>query len=393
MTTGKYVHLYAELVYAYSRGVLLGISQYAREHGGWDVSFSWDFGPGLSKHQAFINRPPQGILLLARHAETWEELRQLAIPTVNICNLLDSMVAAPLVCPDDVAVGKMAADYFLRRGFRSFAFAGMSQYRFSQQRWQGYANALATAGLACQVLSCRYHSGSPGYGQWDFAACHELFRQLPKPLALFACFDILAFQAAGEAQKLGYRVPDDIAILGVDNDEVFCGLANVPISSIRLPMAKIGCKAAEVLAKLMDGNPAPAQPVTVRPVEVITRRSSDTHVVSDPEVATVLRYIRDSDARKINVTDLVKLTTLSRRALEMRFHKAMGRSPHEEIHRVQMERAAVLLARFDHPTGISIPAEVIDRPDAATLLTDFASFQPKQFRRKRQKSLRKKRSP
>jgi len=121
------------------------------------------------------------------------------------------------------------------------------------------------------------------------------------------------------------------------------------------------------------------------PVQVITRRSSDMPVTTDPEVAAVLHYIRDADAHQINVNDLVRQTTLSRRALEMRFQKALGRSPHQEIRRVQLERAAMLLAGVDHSASISLLAQVIDQLDASTLLTDFAHICPKQHRRKRQR--------
>ena len=148
---------------------------------------------------------------------------------------------------------------------------------------------------------------------------------------------------------MGLQVPDQVAVLGVDNDEINCELAGVQLSSIRLNTEEIGYTAADLLSKLIAGEPPPEKPILIPPVEVITRRSSDVLALSDPEVAAVVRFIRDSGGRDINVDDLLKHTSLSRRSLEMRFRKALNRSPFQEIRRVQLERAQLLLARTDRP--------------------------------------------
>jgi len=383
MATVKHIRLYAEMAHSYNRGVLLGVARYARENPGWDVSFSYDFAPGLTKSPQFAERLPQGILITLNNADLWHELQTLNIPLVNISNLLDPMVPVPLVTVDDFAVGKLAANYFLTRGFRSFAYIGLPKFRFSQKRLEGFAATLASAGLGCQSLPCELRKAPSGERPWDLDKYGDLLRQMPKPMALFGCYDVLASEIAAVIVKLGYVVPDEVAIVGVDDDEIFCGLSCVPMSSIRLPMVQIGYQAASVLAQLMDGQAASAQPILLPPTEVITRRSSDIHVTSDAEVAAVMRYIRQCDGGKINVSDLVKQTKLSRRALEMRFRAALGRSPHQEICRVQMERAAMLLARIDNPTGFANAGGAIDQPDASSLLSHFSSFHPRQYRRRR----------
>jgi LacI family transcriptional regulator len=166
---------------------------------------------------------------------------------------------------------------------------------------------------------------------------------------MFCADDFCARRTVEDAIALGLQVPDQIAVLGVDNDEINCELSGVPLSSIRLDTERIGYEAAALLASLIAGQSAPTDHILVPPIEVITRRSTDMLALADAEVSAAVRFIRDQGGREINVEDLLQRTKLSRRSLEMRFRKALGRSPYQEIRRVQIERAKLLLTRTDRP--------------------------------------------
>jgi LacI family transcriptional regulator len=239
-------------------------------------------------------------------------------------------------------------------------------------RGEGFAAALKKAGHECTML-----------GRSEGKRCAAELHDLPQPLAVFCCNDACAKEVVQDAVAAGLRVPDQVAVLGVDNDEINCELSGVQLSSIRLNTELIGYEAASLLAKLMAGSAVPTQPTLIEPVEVITRRSTDVLALDDTEVATVVRFIRDRGGREINVEDLLQQTSLSRRSLEMRFRKALGRSPYQEIRRVQIERAQLLLARTDRP--VREIADACGFKESRTLSVAFhdrLGITPRQYRRR-----------
>jgi LacI family transcriptional regulator len=365
------VRLYADVVYGYSRGILRGIADYAKIHGGWNFDFNSRIDDDFTS--SFERDRVGGVIIQIRLPEHAVALIAAGVPAVNVANAITPPAQLPAVYPDDIATGKMAAQYFLDRGFRSFAYCGTSSIEFSKQRQQGFLGALAVH--PCAILKRPWEDVSTDREQ--------RIRALPRPLAIFCCNDSCAKEMVREVIGLGYQVPDEIVVVGVDNDEINCELSGVQLSSIRLNTEQIGFEAAALLGRLIDGEPAPAEPVLVPPQEVITRRSSDVLALADPEVAAAVRFIRDRGAREINVDDLLSRTTLSRRSLEMRFRKALGRSPYQEIRRVQIERAKLLLSRTDRP--VREIADACGFKEARQLSTAFhehIGLTPRQYRRR-----------
>ena len=217
----------------------------------------------------------------------------------------------------------------------------------------------------------------------DRSARLEALATLSRPLAIFCGNDSCAKETVRLATSLELQVPDQIAVLGVDNDEINCELSGVQLSSICLNTEQIGYESAALLAKLIAGQPAPVEPILVPPVEVITRRSSDVLALADAEVAAAVRFIRDRGGREINVEDLLSRTQLSRRSLEMRFRKALGRSPYQEIRRVQLERAKLLLSRTDRPVReIADACGFKEARQLSMAFHDQIGLTPRQYRRK-----------
>jgi LacI family transcriptional regulator len=378
------IRLYADVVHAYGRGILRGISDYTKTKAGWDVQFA-NLPPSSFTH-ALVQDSVQGIVINLRTREHAQELIASGIRAVNTSNMLDPAATVPAVFVDDEAVGRLAAEYFLERGFRNFAFVGVQGHRFSRQRLEGFSSVLAQSGFSVVSLPGGATSADnlsiPTFSaQRD--ARSKFLAELPHPLAVFCANDICGKETIRDAMNVGLRVPDQVAVLGVDNDEIYCELSGVQLSSIRVNGEAVGYAAAELLARILAGENIPSEPILIPPIEVITRRSTDILAIEDSEVAAVVRFIRDRGGRDINVEDLLSRTHLSRRSLEMRFRKALGRSPYQEIRRVQMERAKVMLSRTDLPLhDITAAVHAGKKQSLGVALGDRIGLAPRQYRRR-----------
>lgn len=372
MATNLRIRLYADVVYSYSRGVLRGIADYAKIKRGWD----FEFVPRIDSDFArtFKEDDVRGVIIQIRQPDQAEALIRNGIPAVNIANVTYPLVALPAVFPDDLAIGSMAARYFLEeRNLRSFAFCGPSDVEYSRLRREGFCQAVEPK--PCVVLKRPGDDQSPQREQ--------ILKSLPRPAGIFCHNDACAREVIREVTRLGALVPDEIAVLGVDNDEIHCELAGVQLSSIRLNTEQIGFEAASLLARLIAGEPPPPRPTMIGPAEVITRRSTDVIALADAEVAKAIRFIRDRGGRDINVEDLLEQTACSRRSLEMRFRKALGRSPYKEIRRVQIERARLLLSGTDRPVReIADACGFKETRQLSTAFQERFGLSPRQYRRR-----------
>lgn len=267
----------------------------------------------------------------------------------------------PRILPDDIATGEMAAKHFLERGFRHFAFFGAPWMRWSGEREVGFHREIRRAYQERDGAQENDHSrlnftmtsySSPGEsGAAAFAGSHERraaamsdwLRSLPKPVALFAANDLWGFELLQAARESGLHVPEDIAILGVDNEELLCEIAHPPLSSIRIGAEQIGRRAVTLLDDLLRGKSAGADASLVPPTEVVTRQSTDVLAVEDADVALALRHIRQHAIEGLSVKELLNEIPVNRRTLERRFVSVLGHTPLEEIRRVRLDRAKALL--------------------------------------------------
>jgi LacI family transcriptional regulator len=381
---GPSIRFYADVVHSYGRGVLRGISDYTKIHDVWDIQFASPPKRGIA--QALAQEGIQGTVIKLRSYDQAAELLASGTPAINVSNMLSPLPAMPAIFVDDHAVGRMAAHYFLERGFRNFAFIGIIGHRFSDQRGEGFGEVLRQKGFDFTHLPGGVRNAEDTFAPLFGAqrqSRNEILSNLPHPLALFCANDICGKEMISDVRKLGLRVPDQVAVLGVDNDEIFCDLCAVPLSSIRVDSEQIGYLAAEMLAAVMAGKSTSTEPILVPPIEVITRRSTDLLAVNDMEVANVVRFIRERGGRNINVEDLLSRTRLSRRSLEMRFRKALGRSPHQEIRRVQMERAKVMLSRTEGPLReMTDSRSSKEARQIQFMLGDQIRLAPRQYRRR-----------
>jgi LacI family transcriptional regulator, galactose operon repressor len=244
-------------------------------------------------------------------------------------------------------VGRLAAAHLLSLGLPHVAFFGTRSHYYSLLREQGFTQAVAAAGLSCHVFLNGHPNGAHEIGADP--PLEDWVRRLPKPIGILASTDSRALDLLAVCRKLEIDVPGSVAVLGVDNDDVFCELANPPLSSIALATQRIGYEAARMLDRLMAGETPAQRQLLVPPAGVVPRRSSDIPSILDADVAAAVRYISLHVQDDLQVADVLREVPLSRRSLEQRFLKALGRTPAAEIRRAQVEVAKQMLAETDEP--------------------------------------------
>jgi LacI family transcriptional regulator len=254
----------------------------------------------------------------------------------------------PTVDVDHLAVGRLAAEHFLERGFESFGFVGSDACAAARLRFDGYRSVLDPRGFVASRCLIPFCPGEIGSNRRHLEAeLADWLGTLSLPAAIFAQDDAVARTVADAARVLGLRVPEELAILGVDNDELECSLANPAISSILLPSEQIGFWAGQLLQRQLRNPDRQAKPdaMSLPPVGVVTRRSTDVVAVEDRETSDALRFIRRHATDGIRVNDVLEAVPVARRTLEKRFHALLGRGPFEEIRRVQIAEVKRLLAQ------------------------------------------------
>lgn len=365
---------------AYCRGVLRGIKRYA------ETAPHWTFLPvsaESSSVRTLRSLRPAAVIAHVFSDELAGALSRLDVPVVNVCGVLPE-APAPRIGVDDRRCGALAAEHLLACGLRHFGFVGHRDHGYSVRREAGFCEALSRSGTCV----ARYYE--PGQRPFDPMGrlwaqdrnVQRWVRALPRPVGIFAPNDIWGVQLTEACLRAGLQVPEDVAILGVDDDDLLCEFARPSLTSIALPSQRIGYAAAAELDRLLRGTRARSRPLLLPPLGVIVRRSTEILAVDDANVAAALRFIREQAHRPIRVTDLLREVPASRRFLERRFRKVLGRSILEEIRRVHVERARLLLAQTDLPVhAVAERAGFTDAKRFSTVFRQAAGQTPGAYRR------------
>jgi LacI family transcriptional regulator len=332
--------------YAFDRRIAMGILDYLHSTGsGRLLNAEGDWSNLTWEGVLNLPTPPQGIIHHSRPGRAADWLAARGISHVNVGRNVEERETASVIS-DDEAVGRSAAEYFLGRGYRNFAYTGFPGHGYSTARGSGFLRRVEEAGLQAAAI---------GLNEPDSAAAWKgmlketpgFLKSLPLPCALFCCNDARARMMAVEALRAGLRIPEDLAILGVDNDDFTCVLSPVPLSSVEPDCETIGRTAARVVLELIAGRgPDRGESVPViriPPVRVVERRSTDALAVSDDQVARALRFIHAHALEPIDVEMIAREAGLARRKLERAFRAHTGASPYAEILRLRIEHAKALL--------------------------------------------------
>lgn len=323
------VYLLVPLENRYGREVTCGVREYTRANRAWQLTVA---SPTAATLRTLANRKPDGIIGLFDTEALERQTKGLGRPAVSVsCGGRRALL--PRVIPDNAGIGRLAAEYFLRRGFRQFAIGGKGTSFGFQLRCRAFVSAVKEAGFDCQFLREGRRLRS--------------VRAMPKPMGVFACDDPTARRIVCACIRAGVLVPREIAVIGVDNDEAVCELAEVPLSSIDPAGRRVGFEAAALLDRLMDGQPLQRKCVLVPPAGLEVRSSSDVVAVPDEEVVSAMQYMHSHACDPMRVQDMLGVLKVSRRTLEKRFRTIFGRTLHDEIRRLQFERARDLLCGTD----------------------------------------------
>lgn len=358
------VILMTDFAEAYARRLLYGIAQFAKnEHEAWSLSRL----PVSVKEKVGI----QGLVdyAVATHTDAIIgqfdqsddlDLFKEAGIIVMAQDFRQRFIDIPNITANHFEAGKIAAEYFLKKGFTSFAFYGPKGVVFSEERCEGFRETIKRARPEATVSSLLV----TGNGIWgyDMDELHAWLNYLPKPVAIMASDDNWACYITELCQmmrygnfKAAFRIPEDIAVIGVDNDESICKLSDPNLSSIDQDVEKAGYKVAKMISAMIRNPGMAVDNIYVKPGNVITRQSSDIFVNDDPYIARVLKYIHENLNQKLYVDDIVSQVPLSRRLLETRFRDKMGTSIYSYIKNVRVEKMAELLKN-----GMSVSEAAFD---------------------------------
>ncbi|AQT69046.1 Xylose operon regulatory protein [Anaerohalosphaera lusitana] len=341
------IGLLIETSRGYGQSLLSGIAIFSRLHGPWSFSRNLPF---YRKSPEDAGSSPQlnlvdGIIAHTDDAQTLLPAIDLGIPMI-VQGIKDVCQNLPTIIADDTAVGKMAAEHFLDRNFKNFAFCGFDEMYWSQLRKQGFGDAVQEAGYDLHAFA-HPQANDKRWQENEQALLVEWLEALPKPVGIFACNDDRSQDIAEACMLAGLNVPQDAAILGVDNDELICELSEFPLSSIALSTEKAGYMAAELLNKMLSGDRIDNAQITIDPLYVVTRRSTDIFAMDDKEVATAARLIKESLHDTIAINDIADQVALSRRAIELRFRREMGCTINNYIQKERVARIKDLLLQTD----------------------------------------------
>ena len=331
----------------YCRRILLGIKEFAEKKPDWILL---PLAPEPRAIRRLADMKLAGAIAHIYAPEVADCLRTLCRPVVNVSSVLAD-VPMPCVGVADEEVGRLAASHLLERGFTSFGFIGHRHHHYSIQRERGFRAAIERTGhaLAC-YHELRDRPFSPTGYLWALDRAVQCWVVgLPKPVGIFAPNDIWGVQLAEVCRQVALRDPEDVALIGVDNDDLLCNLSRPALSSIALPAERIGYEAATLLDRLLAGAKAPRRSRLLPPVGVVARRSTDALICDDPDVTVAVRFIREHCHRPLRVADVLAAVPVSRRGLERRFRAVLQRSLGEEIRRAHLERSRELLARTELP--------------------------------------------
>ncbi|BDI32799.1 XylR family transcriptional regulator [Capsulimonas corticalis] len=341
------VALIVETSVVYGRQILHGISRYMRARGGWSVFLD---------ERELLAPPPDwlldwdgdGVICRPTTPALAERLRARGLAVVDLNDRYGNL-GAPRIRSDMRAIGRMAAEHLLERGFRHIAFCGFRGEVWSQERFLGVEAAVLGRGELHESFESPFEGLREHRWQEERDKIAEWLRGLPRPLGVVACNDVRGHHVLDACRVLGLAAPEEVAVIGVDNAETFCDLCDPPLSSVVPDAERVGFEAAALLDRLMAGDAPPDEDRLLSPIGVVTRQSTDIMAVDDPAIARAIHFIRREACSGIGVDDVLAALPVSRSALERGFRRHLGHSPHEEIRRVRLKRVQQLLRETDWP--------------------------------------------
>ena len=328
--------------------MLNGVAQFERYHRQW-AAFLDDQARAEHDPRWLRSKTWQGVISRHTTPALVQSCAELNLPLVDL-NDGPLFPGVPKIRPDNAAIGHLGAEHYIERGYRNYGFCGFANNGWSCERRDGFVEALALAGHGCSVFDVEWPGDFTPF--WDAKQMETLgtwLRSLPKPVAIMACNDLRGFQAIGAAQAAGLLVPEEVAVLGSNDNAIRCDLSYPPLSSVAPNTFLSGYRAAETLALLIDKRKPDTYDRRIEPLSVTTRQSTDVLAIDDKNTAAAVSFIREHACEGINVRQVLQYASASRSQLEKKFRRFLGRSPQAEIRNIQVAKTRQLLLETDFP--------------------------------------------
>jgi LacI family transcriptional regulator len=367
----------------YCRDVLEGVQQYAAERPNWVL---FDAPAARASLAPLKEWRPHGVIAHLFDASFAAELVTLGLPTVNTTStLIDCPL--PLIEVDHEAVGAMAAQFFADRGYRRYGFFGSSWTHFSRAREAGFRRALHRRGFDCQSCYEEFLPRRFEHESWRFVQ-EKTERWLismadrKSPAAIFAANDLPARYLTNHCRTLGLRIPQDVAVLSVDNDRFECHLASPHLSSIEIPSVEIGRRSAQLLDRLMQGRKPPKKPLWLPPLRIVVRGSTDAVAVADDEVRRFFAWLETGYMQELGVDAICRHVGVGRRTLERKLQSQLGVSVAGAVRARRLREVQRLLLETREPIAAVAAATGFSSPERlAKVVRATLGVSPSEFRR------------
>lgn len=337
----KRVFVQLESGRGYGRDLLKGIYDYNNQFSKWEIIFEPAYYLKTTENRDLVKLvrllKPDGCII--EHSERINEIKKLNIPIIQ-ASWAERLKNIPCLKGNYEADGKMAAEYFLKLGFRKLAFFGVNKIAWSDGRFISFEKHASQNGV--QVIRYMFNTNKVGL-RHNFDHLIRWLKSLPKPIGILSCNDDFGQMLINACSMGELKVPHEVAVLGVDNDELLCNITYPNLSSIARNHTKAAYNACEILDRLMNGAAVSQTVIPTEPVEIIVRSSTDAIASNDIEVIKAMQFIRDNTNVQITVEDVVKVTNLSRRTLYSRFKQITGNTINDEIQLNKLKKFKELL--------------------------------------------------
>ncbi|TWT87165.1 Xylose operon regulatory protein [Pseudobythopirellula maris] len=380
-----------EIALAFPRGAhqelfIEGVLRYAREQ---DRNWSYITAPESLSFSVLdlVGWPGDGILAAINTEKEAACAHEMKLPIVNMSSAL-AVPGIPRITLDNMAIGRLAADHLVSKGFRHFAFYGLERVEYSRLRKQGFAERLAESECSTVEFLAEPTFGTQG-AAWlkQYQALAGWLKQLTTPCGLFAVSDYRARQVLDACRQAELKVPEAVAVIGVDNEQVICEHAHPSLTSVARNDQMEGYRAAALLDQMMRGETAPASDEVIPPMQVVERESTTTFAVTDSRLRSALDYLHTHLGEPVTIDELTDHAGVSRRWLEYAFRDALGETPYQYLRRQRLERAKRMLVKerndkiyqIAHRTGFSSAKQL------TTAFQQEYGMSPREYRRTTQK--------
>lgn len=377
--------LLSDFAEEYNKNLLRGITRYSKDHGPWTFCKMPTYYRETIGIDGILKWAKEweadGIIGQFYNDEEVEKFTQANIPVIAQ-DFKERFTDIPNITGAYKETGRLGADYFLKKGFKNFAFYGFGNIVWSRERAEGFEERIQEAGFDVHYYE---HKDSRAIDLWYYkpSALSVWLKSLPKPIALMTCDDNQGHHITEAAKHAGIRIPEEVAVLGVDNDEMVCDLSDPPLSSIELDSEKSGYEAARLMEQMINEKTCYAPDIIVKATQVVSRHSTDIFASKDKYIVNALKYIHGNLDKNLKVDQVLKEVPLSRRSLEKRFILTTGYPVYEYIYNQRIEKFTQKLLETDMTIfEIALDLGLSDSKNIARQFKQIKGLTPMEYRKK-----------